>query len=193
MPPHRLVRGGALCLATLLMLLLLASCEPFFTREELDRVTHRGYLEVTYRQWWQREADSWAAGGDASGQKPMFHYGILPPHQREHTPMPNSVRHAWRFYASRMEPQGRGVVDLSHFVLNEDDELWVVRATTPNDDGWIELYNEEGQWLEAGRSATELIAWIESEAELPALRAQVETGALPEALADRWSRTLWRR
>ncbi|MGL4648401.1 MAG: hypothetical protein ACRC1H_03260, partial [Caldilineaceae bacterium] len=112
-------------LAALLALLLLAGCEPFFSEEELDRVTNRGHIEVTYRMWWQKEFDAYVAGGYDSGQPRMFSYGLIPQEERAQTAMPQAVRDAYEFYYRSVEQADWGNVSLIIFVLNEDDELWL--------------------------------------------------------------------
>lgn len=184
------MRRLAACLLMLLVALP-AGCEPFFTQAELDRVSHRGFIEQNYRIWWQAAYDVYRAGDGELEQPPLFAGGLLAPEDREHTPMPQPVRDAWRFYYANVELADFGNVYVSSFVLNNRDRLWVVRTSTDGDDGWVELYRDDGAWLEAGRTWLELIAWVEREADVAALREQVQTGALPAALDDRSVRTLW--
>lgn len=99
--------------------------------------------------------------------------------------VPEAVKEAIQYYYENVEKRDVGVVRLYQLSV-ENTNVFVVRTTTDGDDGWVELFNENGESLGVGRTYIELVAWDEPEA----LRAQTQNGEYPAQLDT--ASTLWK-
>jgi len=99
-------------------------------------------------------------------------------------PLPAAVQAAYQFYQEQLVQPDRGNVSLTQRPM-ADALVYVIAGRTDGDDGWLEVYGEDGTSLGFGRTYIELIAWVDQ----TTLRQQVETGEFPDTL-DR-SQTLW--
>ncbi len=100
--------------------------------------------------------------------------------------LPAKVQDAHQYYFENVEEKDFGVVRL-HQVMLTDEQVYVIYVTTDGDDGWVELYSEEGTELSIGRLYLELVGWGTKKF----LRGQTETGKFPYTLSNRTSLTLW--
>ena len=106
--------------------------------------------------------------------------------QQEASLVPPTVRDAYAYYRGTVEAQDWGSVRL-YRVPVRDQPVYAVRVTTDGDDGWLELYDDQGTELGVGRTYLELVGW----GDRATIRAQVENGEFPPELSDRDARTLW--
>jgi hypothetical protein len=72
--------------------------------------------------------------------------------------LPAEVRAAFDFYFHRVEQEDWGSVAV-YRVQTDILETYAVRVTTDGDDGWLEVYDLQGNLLGAGRTYIELVAW----------------------------------
>ena len=78
--------------------------------------------------------------------------------------------------------------------LNDSNEkLYLIRVTTDGDDGWLELYDDDGKLLEYGRTYIEVIHF---EDDIAKLRNRVNDFSYPEEMdlkLTKWGTPLpWR-
>jgi hypothetical protein len=106
--------------------------------------------------------------------------------EQEAATIPPTVRDAYAYYRGTVEAQDWGSVRLYRVPVGEQP-VYAVRVTTDGDDGWLELYDEQGTELGVGRTYLELVAW----GDRATIRAQVQSGEFPPELSDRATRTLW--
>ena len=99
---------------------------------------------------------------------------------------PSTVQAAHSYYYENVESADWGSVRL-YFVPLGEHGFFVVRTTTDGDDGWIELFGQDGVELGFGRTYIEQIGWTTQEV----LRAQVDSGDFPPTLENRYEQTLW--
>ena len=104
--------------------------------------------------------------------------------KKEWKALPEEVRGAAEYYFRRVEAEDWGWVEV-YRASTDHGETYAVRVTTDGDDGWIEVYDLEGQLLGAGRTYLELIAWA------PREEVREQFGDNWPAALDR-SKTLWR-
>ena len=103
---------------------------------------------------------------------------------KEWPTLPEAVKQSAEFYFTHVESEDWGSVRVFR-VPTPIVETYAVRVTTDGDDGWLEVYDRKGDFLGAGRTYIELIAWA------PAEEVRKQFGDnWPEAL-DR-SQTLWK-
>jgi hypothetical protein len=97
------------------------------------------------------------------------------------------VREAFEFYKKHFEDKDIGSVR-DYVVPAASKTTYAIRVRTDGDDGYLEVYDEEGKFLAAGRTYIEVVAWGSCEW----LRAQAaQPGELPPELQDAGERTLW--
>jgi hypothetical protein len=101
--------------------------------------------------------------------------------------LPAGVREAFDFYWEHFEEADIGFARVYQVRANQQ-QTYAVRVRTDGDDGFLEVYDAEGNFLVAGRTYLEIVAWGNRDW----LRAQVAHPAnLPPELRDAHQRTLW--
>jgi hypothetical protein len=101
--------------------------------------------------------------------------------------LPKAVREAYEFYKKHFEDEDIGSVR-DYVVPAAGKTTYAIRVRTDDDDGYLEVYDEKGKLLAAGRTYIEVVAWGSREW----LRAQAaKPGELPSELQDAGERTLW--
>jgi hypothetical protein len=101
--------------------------------------------------------------------------------------LPDAVREAYDFYWKHFEEADIGSARVYRVPAGKK-EAFAVRVRTDGDDGYLEVYDEKGKFLAAGRTYIEVIAWGSRDW----LRAQVaQPSELPPELQDADQRTLW--
>ncbi len=101
--------------------------------------------------------------------------------------LPKAVREAYEFYKKHFEDADIGSVR-DYVVPAVGKTTYAIRVRTDGDDGYLEVYDEKGKFLAAGRTYIEVVAWGSREW----LRAQAgQPGELPAELQDAGERTLW--
>lgn len=100
--------------------------------------------------------------------------------------LPRSICDSYEFYNEQVMQRDWGAVFLCKLPVDGRD-TYAVRVTTDGDDGWLELFDAEGNPLGVARTYIELVAWGDQQE----IRQQVHTGGFPAALSDRTSQTLW--
>jgi hypothetical protein len=151
--------------------------DPHFIRAE---------FETWLREYWVRQYVATQQGADAQ-ERFLDEYTI--PHEaveQEAATIPPGVRDAYAYYLGTVEAQDWGSVRLYRVPVG-DQPVYAVRVTTDGDDGWLELYDEQGTELGVGRTYLELVGW----GDRATIRAQVQSGEFPPQLSDRATRTLW--
>jgi hypothetical protein len=153
--------------------------DPLFVRAEFEQLL---------REYWQR---SYAASKQDTDFQERFleAYEIEVSRDRARQPwaaIPPSVHEAHDYYLNTVEKQDWGSVRLYRVPVDRQP-VYAVRVTTDGDDGWMELYDEQGTELGVGRTYLELIAW----GDRATIRGEVENGEFPPELSDRDTRTLW--
>ena len=105
----------------------------------------------------------------------------------ERAGLPQEVREAYEFYKGHFEDADIGSAR-DYVVSAGGKKTYAIRVRTDGDDGYLEIYDESGRFLAAGRTYLEVVAWG-SRAWLRAQAAQ--PGGLPPELQDAPQRTLW--
>ena len=151
--------------------------DPHFIRAE---------FETRLREYWARQYAAARQGVD--GQERFLEAYQIPREtvEQEGSTVPPRVQEAYAYYRNTVEAQDWGSVALYRVPVGEQP-IYAVRVTTDGDDGWLELYDEQGTELGVGRTYLELVAW----GDRALIRAQVENGEFPPELSDRDTRTLW--
>jgi hypothetical protein len=107
----------------------------------------------------------------------------------DHDKLPKAVREAYDFYTKHYADEDIGCVE-DYVVPVAGKTTYAILVRTDGDDGYLEVYDEKGKFLAAGRTYIEVVAWGSREW----LRAQVaQTAELPPELQDADRRTLWGR
>lgn len=96
------------------------------------------------------------------------------------------IQEAFDYYYREVEANDWGSVAI-YLNFLYDRYVLVVLTTTDGEDGWVELYSEDGEEIGVGRLYIELIGWGDRDM----IRAMTRTGEFPPDLADRASRSLW--
>ena len=76
----------------------------------------------------------------------------------ERDKLPPQVREAHEFYWQKLEHEDIGFARV-YQVAADAEQTYAVRAQTDGDDGWLEIYDEHGAFLAAGRTYIELVWW----------------------------------
>ena len=101
--------------------------------------------------------------------------------------LPKTVREAYEFYKKHFEDADIGSAR-DYVVQAAGKTTYAIRVRTDGDDGYLEVYDEKGRLLAAGRTYIEVVAWGSRKW----LRAQVaQPSELPPKLQDAGERTLW--
>jgi hypothetical protein len=148
----------------------------------------RDYFARALRTFYFRSYKAYCEGEDDGNNT------FLPDHMlrwekwRENEPgLPDEVYAAHLFYVQHFTDQDIGS-DRVYLFTVDDEEVYAVRTTTDGDDSFVELYDGDGEWLAAGRSNLEIMAWGSRDW----LRKQAEHPAsLPPELKDSSQQTLW--
>jgi hypothetical protein len=91
--------------------------------------------------------------------------------------MPQPVLDAFDYYATEVMDQDWGVVFVATVPI-ADQSTYVVRVMTDGDDGWLEIFNEQGEPIGTGRTNEGLTYW----GDCTEIRAQVQSGDIPEPI-----------
>ena len=91
--------------------------------------------------------------------------------------LPEAVLAAYDYYQQHIVAKDLGSVYGVTLLVGEQITFGVV-VTTDGDDGWLEVFDIEGQPLGAARTCFDKVLWDDCET----IRALVSTSALPEAL-----------
>ena len=82
------------------------------------------------------------------------------------------VKEAWDYYFIHVEQADWGSVGL-YKLLVDDADIYAIHTTTDGDDGWIEIYDLQGENLGMGRINSTTIHWrdqsIRKEGGLPGM------------------------
>ena len=113
---------------------------------------------------------------------------------RDNNNLNSNINDSISFYYENIEENDIGCVNLYELTLNDSSEkLYLVRVTTDGDDGWIELYGDDGKLLEYGRTYIEIIHF---EDDIAKLRNHVMDFSYPEGMdleLTKWGTPLpWR-
>ena len=144
----------------------------------------RQFVENSLREYWEERGKVYLENREPEEeflQSYMIHSLHLPENR---TGIPESVLEANDFYNQHCGNWGGAAV----YELNvEGKPTYIVRVSTDGDDGWVEVFNEEGHLLGAARTYIELVAW----GYVGTIRNYVFNGKFPDELKDRQIRTLW--
>ncbi|MEL6140303.1 MAG: hypothetical protein AAFU67_01655 [Bacteroidota bacterium] len=103
---------------------------------------------------------------------------------------PITIEQAYNYYFENVQRADWGNVHLYQLpkgTASSSFVIYVIRVTTDGDDGWLELYDENGTELGVGRTLLELVEWGNRDT----IRAMVQSGEFPPALNDRRDETIW--
>ncbi|GAB4459533.1 MAG: hypothetical protein OHK0037_05070 [Elainellaceae cyanobacterium] len=149
------------------------------------------------KDFWQAKYAAYQSGEDAAEEMPLRQNAILPGNASAIAgigiagapPLPANVQAAYDFYHENVMQHDWGSVSVSQMPMEgaPDGAVYAVVTTTDGDDGWLELFDLDGNPLGAARTYLELVSWGDPEV----LREQVHTGAFPEELETRMDTTLW--
>lgn len=155
------------------------------------------FYEGAYHRYWQEEYQAYLEHRPSHNAPPNVQpvigersdHWFLDPFRIDRSLLPSiptTVQAAHRFYFESVEEADWGNVYL-YAVEIAGNRTYAVRVTTDGDDGWLEIFDAQGNLLGAARTYLELLAWEEQNT----IRQQVASGEYPLALADRDKRTLW--
>lgn len=100
--------------------------------------------------------------------------------------LPATVKEAFQYYYQEVEQADWGGVKVYQFPLGEG-YFYAVDTQTDGDDGWTELYSDQGAALGFGRTFLEQVYWGEKET----IRAYVQNGEFPPEAKDKYDRNSW--
>lgn len=155
--------------------------------ESLNEKKAKELIEIEFRKYHEALL---AADLEEDYDKIEFLNGMSFEHQhihlhRDELGIPRSVLDAYDFYNESCCDWGGAIIYQAQIDL---DLIYVVRVTTDGDDGWVEVFDLEGNLLAAGRTYLELISWGAVEE----IRQYVDNFEFPSELDDRYSRTMWK-
>jgi hypothetical protein len=99
--------------------------------------------------------------------------------------LPREAREAYDYYKKHIEDEDLGSVR-AYRVPTDGPITYAIRVRTDGDDGYLEVFDEQGGFVTAGRTYIEIVAWGAREW----LRSQLGQ-RLPPELQDAPMRTLW--
>lgn len=141
------------------------------------------------KNFWQAKYAAYQSGEDPTEEMPLRQNAIGGIGIAGTPPLPANVQAAYDFYDENVMQHDWGSVSVSLLPLDSapNGAVYAVVTTTDGDDGWLELFDLDGNPLGAARTYLELVSWGD-----PAvLRKQVHTGEFPEELQARMDTTLW--
>jgi len=110
--------------------------------------------------------------------RPLSEYAMPPLSESENRlGMPDAMLTAYDYYHERIAAKDLGSVYGVTLLVGEQITFGIV-VTTDGDDGWLEVYDIEGQPLGAARTYLDKVAWGDCQE----MRTLVSTSALPPAL-----------
>lgn len=141
------------------------------------------------KTFWQAKYAAYQSGEDATEEMPLRQNAIGGIGIAGTPPLPASVQAAYDFYDENVMQHDWGSVTVSQVPMEgaPNGAVYAVVTTTDGDDGWLELFDLDGNPLGAARTYLELVSWGDPEV----LREQVHTGEFPEELQARMDTTLW--
>jgi hypothetical protein len=98
--------------------------------------------------------------------------------------LPDGARAAYAYYKKHVMDEDWGTVRAYRISVAET-VTFAIRVTTDGDDGWLEVYDENGALVGAGRTYIELVAWHTPEQ----IRGLIAGRNLPPGLDPK--ATLW--
>ncbi len=147
----------------------------------------QGYADL-FKVYWQANYRAYCQGKTVDPEAFALHqHMVLSVREQAQPPgIPAAVLESYRFYHQQVEERDSGVVTLAHLPVANLD-TFAVWVTTDGDDGWLELFDAQGQELGNARTYVELLMWG-PKAEI---RAMVQTGGYAIAQAELTAKTLW--
>ncbi len=101
--------------------------------------------------------------------------------------VPSLVKESHQFYFQNVQQADWGNVYALKFKVIRKT-VYAIYVTTDGDDGWVELYDAQNNYLGSARRYIELLGWTD----IPTLRNQVSTGDFPDSLANKHEDTIWK-
>ena len=98
---------------------------------------------------------------------------------RDSTNINDAIKNSINFYLENVEYADIGCVNLFEISLNNCGSIYMVRVTTDGDDGWVELFDSNGNSLAAGRTYMELIGFSDN---IDDVRGFVTTFTFPDCM-----------
>ncbi|MFQ3615444.1 MAG: hypothetical protein SNJ57_05765 [Cyanobacteriota bacterium] len=141
------------------------------------------------KNFWQAKYAAYQSGEDSTEEMPLRQNAIGSIGIAGTPSLPANVQAAYDFYDENVMQRDWGSVSVSQMPMEgaPNGAVYAVVTTTDGDDGWLELFDLDGNPLGAARTYLELVSWGD-----PAvLREQVHTGEFPEELQARMDTTLW--
>lgn len=100
--------------------------------------------------------------------------------EEERSQIPKTVLDAYDYYFEEVEAADWGSVTASIEKI-QDQDIYAVTVRTDGDDGWAELFDQEGQKLGAARTLEEQTAWGETDE----IRAYTQSSEFPQELKEK--------
>jgi hypothetical protein len=147
----------------------------------------REFYQTQYQEYWTRAYHFYVNSNEDFQQELLGDYQIAVWQDRQNrSGIPASALAAYDFYVANIEARDIGVVRTYRIPVAAQD-TFAVRVTTDGDDGWLEVFDQDGTALGCARTYIELIGWTSTDE----VREQVNTGEFPASLAHRHKLTLW--
>ena len=136
-----------------------------------------------YLNYYQNRYQNYLDGEDSDGHVLAEFDLDVHKHPEVLSETPTSVRLAYKYFFNEVE----GWTRLCKVVFGNDFS-YTICVLTDGDDGWIEIYDDEGNLIASGRTYIELIGW----GDFNEIRKFVTTLDYPSSLCDKQEKTLWK-
>jgi hypothetical protein len=139
----------------------------------------RDYYEIAYNAY---------LNNNHLDERPLYKYEIESLlDQSNRSKVPKSVTDAFDFYYSKVEEKDLGSVWV-YKVEVDGKATYAIRVSTDGDDGWLELFDQDGENLGSARTYIEIILW----GEINEIRSQAENWEFPPEFENRKQLSLWK-
>jgi hypothetical protein len=141
-----------------------------------------------FKGYWQSQYRTYCQGGAGDPESfDLYRHALMSVREMAQPPgIPQPVLESYGFYHQQVEDRDCGVVTVAQVPVDNQD-TFAVFVTTDGDDGWLELFDANGQDLGSARVYLELLLWGPK----AAIRTMVHTGGYPVALDELQAQTLW--
>lgn len=157
-----------------------STMEPAMNSSELKRE-----IESLLKDYWQKEYQAYLEKRDSKTEESFFGESATILSSAEESSAPENVRNAAEYYNEACDDWGSA--SIHQLQSSKNGTCFIVSVTTDGDDGWLEVFSEQGEPLAAARRYIELLSWGQTDE----IRAYAENGEFPADLNDRMNSTLW--
>lgn len=153
-----------------------------FLQEALEKQQQTSILPAAQEEYKRQRHLYWKAHFEGEEGNPWQAYLV----DRVAPQLPAAVKEAFQYYYQAVEQADWGGVRVYQFPLAEG-HFYGVDTHTDGDDGWTELYDNQGQAIAFGRTYLEQVYWGEK----ATIRSYVQSGDFPPEAKDRYDRNSW--